>query len=711
MNKNFYYYFLFIFFIINILNSCKTESTVKEIALNYPKTKKVDQVDDYFGTPVEDPYRWLEDDNSEETAEWVKQQNDVTFSYLSKIPFREKIKERLSEIWDFPKYGIPFKKGNFYFMYKNDGVQNQSVLYILNNLNDEPKVLIDPNKFSIDGTSALTNFDVSNNGKYAAFSVSKAGSDWKEYYVMELPSGKILRDTLKWIKFSNAAWLGDGFFYTRYDEPNKERAFSGKNEFAKVYYHRIGTPQSEDFLVYSDDKNPLNSFYAGTTEDESFVYMSESVSTSGNALYIKKSNDKNFIKIADGFEYDYDVIDNNNDILLVFTNDNAPKGRLIAIDTKNPQRKNWKDILPEKNDVLESVTICNNLLVAKYMKDVQSRLEVYDLDGNFKHEIKLPGVGIVGGFNAKRNEPIAFFSFSTFTAPTSIYKYDIDKNEVSLYKKPEIKFNSDDYETKQIFYTSKDGTKVPMFITYKKGIKLDGNNPTLLYGYGGFNISVTPSFSVSRAVFMEQGGIYAVANIRGGGEYGKEWHKAGTQLQKQNVFDDFIAAAEYLINEKYTSPEKLAIEGRSNGGLLVGAVMTQRPDLFKVALPGVGVLDMLRYHKFTIGYAWATDYGTSDEEIHFKNLIKYSPLHNIKEGINYPATLITTGDHDDRVVPAHSFKFAATLQEKHKGTNPVLIRIDVNAGHGAGKPTSKQIEESADVLSFMMYNLGMNFNY
>lgn len=559
--------------------------------------------------------------------------------------------------------------------------------------------------------SALSNFDVSNNGKYAAFSVSKAGSDWKEYYVMELPSGKILNDTLKWIKFSSAAWLGDGFFYTRYDEPNKESAFSGKNEFAKVYYHRIGTPQSEDFLVYSDDKNPLNSFYAGTTEDESFVYMSESVSTSGNALYIKKSNDKNFIKIADGFEYDYDVIDNNNEILLVLTNDNAPKGRLIAIDTKNPQRKNWKDILPEKNDVLESVTICNNLLVAKYMKDVQSRLEVYDLDGNFKHEIKLPGVGIVGGFNAKRNEAIAFFSFSTFTAPTSIYKYDIDKNEVSLYKKPEIKFNSEDYETKQIFYTSKDGTKVPMFITYKKGIKLDGNNPTLLYGYGGFNISVTPSFSVSRAVFMEQGGIYAVANIRGGGEYGKEWHKAGTQLQKQNVFDDFIAAAEYLINEKYTSPEKLAIEGRSNGGLLIGAVMTQRPDLFKVALPGVGVLDMLRYHKFTIGYAWATDYGTSDEVIHFKNLIKYSPLHNVKEGINYPATLITTGDHDDRVVPAHSFKFAATLQEKHKGTNPVLIRIDVNAGHGAGKPTSKQIEESADVLSFMMYNLGMNFKY
>jgi prolyl oligopeptidase len=692
-----------------VLNACKTDEVKNDISITYPVTKKVDQVDDYFGTPVEDPYRWLEDDNSEETAEWVKQQNEVTFNYLSKIPYREKIKQRLSEIWNFPKYGTPFKKGDYYFMYKNDGVQNQSVLYILKNLNDEPKVLIDPNKFSNEGTSALSNFDVSNNGKYAAFSVSKAGSDWKEYYVMELPSGKILNDTLRWIKFSGAAWLGDGFFYTRYDEPKKEAAFSGKNEFAKVYYHRVGTTQSEDFLVYGDDKNPLNSFYAGTTDDENYVYMSETVSTSGNALYMKKSNDKNFIKIADGFEYDYDVIDNNNDLLLVLTNDNAPKGRLIAIDTKNPQRKNWKDIIPQKDDVLESVSICNNMLVVKYMKDVQSRLEVYDLNGNFKHEIKLPGVGIVGSFSAKRNEPLAFFSFSTFTAPTSIYKYDIEKNEVSLYKKPEIKFNSDEYETKQIFYTSKDGTKVPMFITHKKGLKLDGNNPTLLYGYGGFNISVTPAFSVSRAVFMEQGGIYAVANIRGGGEYGKEWHKAGTQLQKQNVFDDFIAAAEYLIKEKYTSSEKLAIEGRSNGGLLIGAVMTQRPDLFKVALPGVGVLDMLRYHKFTIGYAWATDYGTSDEEVHFKNLIKYSPLHNLKEGVAYPATMITTGDHDDRVVPAHSFKFAATLQEKHKGKNPVLIRIDVNAGHGAGKPTSKQIEESADVLSFMLYNFGMNF--
>jgi prolyl oligopeptidase len=708
MNTNFNKLALLVATIL-ILNACKTEEEQKEISITYPVTKKVDQVDDYFGTPVEDPYRWLEDDNSEETAEWVKQQNEVTFNYLSKIPYREKVKERLSELWNFPKYGTPFKKGNYYFMFKNDGIQNQSVLYISNNLNEEPRVLIDPNKFSIDGTSALSNFDVSHNGKYAAFSISKAGSDWKEFYVMELPSGKILSDTLKWIKFSGAAWLGDGFFYTRYDEPTKETAFSGKNEFAKVYYHRVGTSQNEDFLIYSDDKNPLNSFYVGTTEDENFVYMSETVSTSGNALYVKKSNEKNFIKIADGFEYDYDVIDNINDTLLVLTNDNAPKGRLIAIDTKNPQRKNWKDIIPQKEDVLEGVSICNNLLVARYMKDVKSRLEVYDLKGNFVHEIKLPGVGIVSSFSSKRSESEAFFSFSTFTSPTSIYKYDILKNEVSLYKKPEIKFNSDEYETKQIFYTSKDGTKVPMFITHKKGIKLDGNNPTLLYGYGGFNVSIYPSFSVPKAVFMEQGGIYAVANIRGGGEYGKEWHKAGTQLQKQNVFDDFIAAAEYLINEKYTSPEKLAIEGRSNGGLLIGAVMTQRPDLFKVALPAVGVLDMLRYHKFTIGYAWATDYGTSDEEVHFKNLIKYSPLHNIKEGVSYPATLITTGDHDDRVVPAHSFKFAATLQEKHKGKNPVLIRIDVNAGHGAGKPTAKQIEESADVLSFMLYNLGLSF--
>jgi prolyl oligopeptidase len=692
-----------------ILIACKENANKETEALNYPITQKVDQVDNYFGSPVEDPYRWLEDDNSEETAEWVKQQNELTFSYLSKIPYREEIKKRLSTIWNFPKYGTPFKKGKYYFMYKNDGVQNQSVLYIMDNPNAEAKTLIDPNKFSIDGTSALSNFDVSNDGKYAAFSVSKAGSDWKEYYVMQLPEGKILNDTLRWVKFSGAAWLGDGFLYTRYDEPKKGSEFSGKNEFAKVYYHKVGTTQNEDILIHQDNKNALHSFYAGTTDDEQYTYMSETVSTSGNALYVKESKEKNFTKIADGFTYDYDVIDNIGSALYVHTNDNAPRGRLISIDTKNPAKSSWKDIIPHKEEVLESVSICNNKLVAKYMKDVQSRLEVYDLNGNFLHEIKLPGVGIVGSFSCKKNEALAFFSFNTFTSPTAIYQYDIEKNEVSLLKKPEINFDTDAYETKQVFYTSKDGTKVPMFLTYKKGIILDGNNPTLLYGYGGFNISVTPAFSVSKAVFMEQGGIYAIANIRGGGEYGKEWHNAGTQLQKQNVFDDFIAAAEYLIQEKYTSPEKLALEGRSNGGLLIGAVMTQRPDLFKVALPGVGVLDMLRYHKFTIGYAWATDYGTSDEEEHFKNLIKYSPLHNLKEGVSYPATMVTTGDHDDRVVPAHSFKFAATLQEKHKGKNPVLIRIDVNAGHGAGKPTSKQIEESADVLAFILYNMGVKW--
>ena len=689
--------------------SCNDETKTSETPkLIYPETAKTDQVDDYFGTLVADPYRWLEDDNSPETAKWVKAQNDVTFNYLAKIPYRNKIKERLTEVWNFPKYSAPFKKGNYYFYYKNDGIQNQSVLFMQDSLNGEARVIIDPNKFSEDGTTALTDFKVSNNGKWAAYGISKAGSDWKEFFIIDLKGGNILADHLKWIKFSGIAWKGNGFYYTRYDVKDEKHLLSQKNEFPKVYYHKIGDAQEKDVLIHEDKVNPLRGFYCGVTEDEKYIHLSETESTSGNALYFKKADAKTgFIKIADGFDYDYSVIDNIDNNLVVLTNDNAPRYRLISIDTKKPGKENWKEIIPQKEEVLQSVNIANGKIIANYMKDVSSRLYCYALDGTFEKELTLPGIGIVNSFSGNKNESLAFYSFSTFTAPTIIYKFDFNSGTSDIFRKPDVKFNNEDYETKQIFYNSKDNTKIPMFITYKKGIKLDGNNPVLLYGYGGFNISVTPGFRVENTVFLENGGIYAVANIRGGGEYGKEWHHAGTQLNKQNVFDDFIAAAEYLIAQKYTSPSKLAITGRSNGGLLVGAAMTQRPDLFKVAIPGVGVLDMLRYHTFTIGYAWASDYGKSDDEAHFKNLVKYSPLHNVKE-VSYPATMVITADHDDRVVPAHSFKFIAELQKKHKGDNPVLIRIDVNAGHGAGKPVSKQIEEATDIWAFVFHHLGMN---
>ena len=697
-------------FLALIVIACNSNETKETKSILYPVTKKSDQSDDYFGTKVADPYRWLEDDNSTETAEWVKAQNAVTFNYLAQIPFRDKIKNRLTEVWNYEKYSTPFKKGNYYYFYKNDGIQNQSVLYIQDSLNGEPRMFLDPNQLSEDGTTALTDFTVSNDAKYAAYGIAKAGSDWKEFFVMDIKTGNKLDDHLEWIKFSGVSWKGDGFYYSRFDAPEEGKALSKKNEYSKVYYHKLGTAQKEDVLIHQDKANPLRMFSAEVTEDEKFIVLSESESTSGNSLAFKEAGNKsgNFIKIADGFEYDYSVIDNIGAGLLVLTNDNAPKYRLIMVDTKNPGKENWKNIIPEKEEVLESVSLCKGKIVAVSMKDVTSRLSVYSITGELEKEITLPGLGKVNSFSGDKKESIAFYSFSTFTAPTIIYKYNIESNASEVYKKPNINFNSGELETKQVFYSSKDGTKIPMFITHKKGVKLDGTNPTMLYGYGGFNISITPVFGAERSVFLENGGIYAVANLRGGGEYGKEWHKAGTQLQKQNVFDDFIAAAEYLIKEKYTSSEKLAVMGGSNGGLLVGAIMTQRPELFKVALPVVGVLDMLRYHKFTIGYAWATDYGSSDEEMHFKNLIKYSPLHNVKETVEYPATLVMTGDHDDRVVPAHSFKFISTLQEKYKGQNPVLIRIDVNAGHGAGKPTSKQIEESADKWAFVFYNLGMD---
>ncbi len=676
----------------------------------YPKTKKVDTVDVYFGTKVSDPYRWLEDDNSKETAEWVKQENAVTYDYLSKIPFREKVKTRITQLWNYEKISAPVKHGAYYYFYKNDGIQNQSVLYKQKDLGGEATVALDPNKLSTDGTVALGGTGFDKKGKYMAYAFSKAGSDWEEINIIEVETGKKLPDALKWVKFSGISFKGDGFYYSRYDAPTQGKELSKKNEYHKVYFHKIGDDQSKDVLVYEDRNNPLRNFGAGVTDDERFLIITGSESTSGNNLLVKDLNDpkSEFKTIVSNFENDFNVIDNNDDILLVQTNYAATNYQLIGIDFNNPSANLWRTIIGQTNDLLKDVTISEKKLIANFLVDVQSRLLRYNFAGELLGDIELPQVGMVDAISSNRESSELFFTFQNWTTPQEIYKYDVNKNNRELYKKPTVPFSTDLFETKQVFYNSKDGTKIPMFITYKKGIEINGNNPCFLYGYGGFNISVTPSFSASRMVFLENGGIFAVANLRGGGEYGEKWHKAGTVLNKQNVFDDFISAAEFLIKEKYTSSDKLAIHGRSNGGLLIGAVMTQRPDLFKVALPGVGVLDMLRYHKFTIGWAWATDYGTSADEKEFSYLLKYSPVHNVKQ-VAYPATMVVTGDHDDRVVPAHSFKFAATLQANQQGSNPTLIRIDVNAGHGAGKPTSKQIDEWSDIWSFVMYNLGMKY--
>lgn len=703
------YLSLWVVLIILLGNAC-SEKKIK--MMPYPVTKKVDTVDTYFGVKVPDPYRWLEDDKSAETAEWVKAQNTVTFDYLSKIPFREALKNRLSKIWNYPKYGTPFFKGEYYFFFKNDGMQNQSVLYIQEGLDGTPRVFLDPNTFSEDGTVSLAAMNVSNDAKYFAYGISKGGSDWNEFYVIDIATGKQLSDKLEWIKFSGIAWEKDGFYYSRYDAP-KGSELSVKNEFQKVYYHKIGTKQNEDILIYENKAFPLHNFGAAVTEDETFLIIEESEATDGNALYVKNLKEKNaaFVKVADGFEYNFNVVDNIGNTLLVYTNFEAPKYRLIAVDMAKPAPENWSVIIPEKEEVLKGVSVAGSLLVAEYMKDAASRAYMYDFNGKLKYELQLPCIGTLGGFSSEKGNNLAFYSFTSFTFPNTIYKFDVAQNKSEVYKTSEIDFNPDLYETKQVFYNSKDGTKIPMFIVHKKGLKLNGKNPALLYGYGGFNVSVTPSFSISRLMLLENDGVFALANIRGGGEYGKDWHEAGTKLKKQNVFDDFIAAAEYLIAQKYTSPEKLAIQGGSNGGLLIGACINQRPDLFKVALPAVGVMDMLRFHKFTIGWAWTGDYGSSEDSVEFNYLYKYSPLHNICNDANYPAVLVTTADHDDRVVPAHSFKYIATLQEKYKGENPVLIRIETQAGHGAGKPTDKIIEEAADVWSFTLYNLGVKPDY
>jgi prolyl oligopeptidase len=698
------YYAITILLVLLASVACK-----QKIAVKYPVTRKVDTVTDYFGTKVADPYRWLENDTSKETAEWVAAENAVTGEYLSKIPFRGKIREKLTKIWNFPKYGVPFREGPYYFFTKNDGLQNQSVLYFRQGLDGDPKVLLDPNKLSPDGTIALAGMRPSHDGKYLAYSIAKSGSDWNEIYVMEIATQKQLSDHLGWIKFSGIAWQGDGFYYSRYPEPKKDVAMVGKNEFHKVYYHKIGTDQKEDKLIYENNKFPLRNYSAAVTEDEHFLILSETESTTGNSLYYRdlKKKEEPFRLVAQGFENEYDVIDNIGDNLLIITNQKAPKKRVVLVDPLKPSWENWKVIIPEREEVLQSADMAGSRIIAQYMQKAMSLAMVYDDNGKFVSEVQLPGLGTITGFNGKKGDNIAFYGFVTFRYPTTVFKYDIAANKSEVYTRTDINFNPDEYEAKQVTYQSKDGTSITMFIVSRKGIKLDGKNPLMLYGYGGFNVSMTPGFSISRTIFLENGGIYAMPNLRGGGEYGEAWHQAGTKEKKQNVFDDFIAAAEYLISEKYTSPEKLAIMGGSNGGLLVGAVMTQRPDLFAVAIPQVGVMDMLRYHKFTIGWAWKSDFGSSETKEGFDYIIKYSPLQNLKKGVSYPATLAFTADHDDRVVPAHTFKFMATLQEDNAGPNPVLVRIESKAGHGAGTPTSKLIDETTDLWSFVFYNLGM----
>ncbi len=688
--------------LIAIAMGCSQRAT-----FNYPETAKGDVVDNYHGTEVPDPYRWLEDDMSEETAAWVEAQNEVTFAYLESIPFRDALKERMTEIWNYPKMSTPFKEGDLYFYFYNTGLQNQDIMYVKKSLEGEGEIFLDPNEFSEDGTVALAGLSFSNDQKYMAYAISKGGSDWREFFVKDVESGEDLEDYLKWIKFSGMSWYKDGFFYTRYATPEEGDELKAANLNAKVYYHRIGTEQSEDLLIHQDEANPEWGFGLGVTEDEAYMFLTVTESTSGNAIAFKKAglNDEPFTWLDKDFDDDYTPVGNKDNMLYVLTNNNAPLYRLIGIDLNNPSPENWVDIIPEQADVLESATLAGGKIIATFIQDAKNAAYVYNLDGTLLHEVSVPGIGSLGGFSGKMEDNTAFYSFTSFNYPTTIFKYNIGENISELFYTPEVDFDAEAYDTKQVFYTSKDGTEVPMFIVHKKGLELDGTNPTLLYGYGGFNISMTPSFSTTRAVWLEQGGVFALANIRGGGEYGEEWHKAGTVLQKQNVFDDFIAAAEFLINENYTSSKRLAIYGGSNGGLLVGAVVNQRPELFAAAIPMVGVMDMLRFHKFTIGRYWTVDYGSSDDPEQFKYLMSYSPLHNISSDREYPAILVTTGDHDDRVVPAHSFKYAATLQENYNGSHPVMIRINTDAGHGAGKPTDMVIQEYTDVWAFIYKNM------
>jgi prolyl oligopeptidase len=681
--------------------------------LAYPVTKKGDLVENLHGTPVPDPYRWLEDDNSVETKAWVDAENKVTFAYLEQIPARPKLKERLTKLWNYERYGTPFKDGGRYVFTKNDGLQNQSVLYTMRSLDETPKVLLDPNKLSPDGTVALSSLALSEDGKLMAYGISVAGSDWNEIKVREIDSGAELTDHIRWVKSSGASWTkdGKGFFYSRYDEPKSAEALKGVNYFHKLYYHKIGTPQSQDMLIYERPDQKEWGFSGGVTDDGRYlvIHVWQGTDTRNRFFYKDLHQpDAKVVELLNDFDADYSFIDNVGTTFYFRTDLNAPRGRVIAIDLGTPRRVNWVEVIPQASERLEGVSMVNNQFVAFYLKDARTEVKIHDLHGKLARQVDLPGIGTAGGFGGKRTDTETFYAFTGFTAPTTIYRHDMKTGQSTLFRQPKVDFDPAKFETKQVFYTSKDGTRVPMFITHKKGLKLDGSNPTLLYGYGGFDISLTPSFSVSTVVWMQLGGVYAVPNLRGGGEYGKAWHEAGTKLKKQNVFDDFIAAAEWLIANQYTSRPKLAISGGSNGGLLVGACMTQRPELFRAALPAVGVMDMLRFHKFTRGWAWTSDYGSPDDATEFKALLAYSPYHNLKPGVNYPATMVTTADHDDRVVPAHSFKFAARLQEMHRGSHPVLIRIETKAGHGAGKPTSKLIEEAADRYAFLVRELNVD---
>lgn len=681
-------------------------------ALVYPKAKTVDQIDDYHGVKVADPYRWLEDTDSEDTHAWVEAENKLTFSYLDQIPYRGAIRERLLKLWNYERFTAPEQEGGRYFYLHNTGLQNQSVLFVTDSLNGEPRTLLDPNTLSSDGTVALAGMAITDDGKLMAYGTETSGSDWMEWHVRDVDTGRDLPDLIKWVKFSGASWTkdGKGFFYSRYDEP-KGTALREANYFQKLYYHRLGTAQSEDTLIYERPDNKELLFQGDVTDDGRYLVIHVSQGTSPKTrLYYKDltQGDSQVVKLLDDFDARYQFVDNDGSVFWIQTDLEAPRSRLIAIDTQHPERKNWKTLVAQSADKLESTDVVDNKFLMAYLKDAKTQVRVYDLKGKFLHNVDLPGIGTAGGFHGKRNYKETFYSFTSFISPTTIYRYDPEAGKSAVFRQPKVDFDSSQYETTQVFYHSKDGTRVPMFLTYKKGLKRDGENPTLLYAYGGFDISLTPSFSVPDVVWLEMGGIYAQPNLRGGGEYGEDWHLAGTKGHKQNVFDDFVSAAQWLIDNKYTSTPKLAIRGASNGGLLIGASLTQRPDLFGAALPEVGVMDMLRFQKFTIGWAWTSDYGSSDNAEDFKWLYAYSPLQNLKPGTKYPPTLISTADHDDRVVPGHSFKFAATMQADQAGTAPVLIRIETKAGHGGGKPISKIIDETADEWAFVAHNLGMN---
>jgi prolyl oligopeptidase len=680
--------------------------------LTYPTTRKSDQVDDYHGTKVPDPYRWLEDLDGPETRNWIESQNRLTFGWLAQAPIRDQLRRRLTELWNYERYGLPTKKGSRYFFTRNDGLQNQNAIYVVERLDGPPRLLIDPNTLSPDGTVALTNWVVTEDGSLMAYGLAAAGSDWQEWHVLDVPTGRKLADHVKWIKFSRVSWTpdGKGFFYSRYDEPPPGQQYKGANYFQKLFYHRLGEPQEKDTLVYKRDDEKEWGFDGNVTDDGRYLVISVWRGTEQrNQIFYKdlQAPDAAVVELVSGFEADYEFIDNDGPVFWFVTDLEAPLRRVVAIDTRQPGREHWKELIAESKHTLQGASAIGQHFVLRYLRDATSAVRIFDLAGKPAREVTLPGLGTASGFGGRRDDNETFYSFGSFTAPGSIYRYNVATGQSAVFREPKVAFDPKQFETRQVFYQSKDGTRVPLMIVSRKGIALDGTHPTILYGYGGFNISQTPGFAVSTIAWLELGGVYAVANLRGGGEYGRAWHEAGMLGRKQNVFDDFIAAAEWLIENKYTSPEKLAIRGGSNGGLLVGAVMTQRPELFAAAVPAVGVMDMLRYHKFTIGWAWVNEFGSSDDAEQFKTLLAYSPLHNLKPGTRYPATLVTTADHDDRVIPSHSFKFAAALQAAQAGDKPVLIRIETRAGHGAGTPTSKLIDAAADVLAFLAANLKM----